>query len=64
MKTNTPLKPRGIRLSDEDWKEFQSIAKEESKRTNTRVTASDVVRFAGTAYLKDRQKRIDKGKPV
>lgn len=64
MKTNKPLKPRGIRISDDDWEQFQEIAEEESRKTDTRVTASDIVRFAGEELLKARAKKLADGKPV
>ena len=60
MKTQKLLVQRGIRISDEDWAEYVEIAEEESKRTGKKVTASDVIRFAGAQLLKRRRE----GKPI
>lgn len=64
MKTREVLEPRGVRIGATDWNQFQAIAKEESRKTNTIVTASDVIRHAGKEFLKMREKRLADGKPV
>lgn len=47
VKTKTILKPRGVRLSDEQWDRLKKRAEEESKKSgNAKVSASDVVRYA------------------
>lgn len=55
MKTQKNLVQRGVRFNEEDWIEFLEIAEEESKRTGKKVTASDVIRFAGSELLKKRR---------
>tara|TARA_R110000851_G_scaffold111570_2_gene235100 strand:+ start:5648 stop:5836 length:189 start_codon:yes stop_codon:yes gene_type:complete len=62
MKTNKPLIPRGIRISQEDWLDLRMIAEEQKLRTGEFVTASDIARHAIGFFLADKKNKERNGK--
>lgn len=56
MKTRQTLKPRGVRLSDDQWTFLEAMAKDENRRNKgAGATPSDAVRHAVDELMKSKE---------